>query len=132
MDEAARCLGRPYSYVGTVVEGHHRGGRLGYPTVNVSAPRFLAPAEGVYAGYARVRGRRYAAAVSVGRAPTFGEGEPVVVEAYLLDFDGELYGEQVTVEFVAHVRPQETFADAEALKAQMADDCRRVREALEG
>jgi riboflavin kinase/FMN adenylyltransferase len=130
VDEAARCLGRPYSYVGTVVEGHHRGGRLGYPTVNVSAPRFLAPAEGVYAGWAQVRGRRYAAAISVGRAPTFGEDEPVTVEAYLLDFDGELYGEQVTVEFVAHVRPQETFADAEALKAAMADDCRRVREVL--
>jgi riboflavin kinase/FMN adenylyltransferase len=132
VDEAARCLGRPYSYVGTVVEGRHRGGRLGYPTVNVSAPRFLTPAEGVYAGWTEVRGRRYAAAVSVGRAPTFGDGEPVTVEAYLLDFDGELYGEQVTVEFVAHVRPQETFADADALKAQMADDCRRVREALAG
>lgn len=130
VDEAARCLGRPYSYVGTVVEGHHRGGRLGYPTVNVSAPQFLAPAEGVYAGWARVRGRRYAAAVSVGRAPTFGEDEPITVEAYLLDFDGELYGEQVTVEFVAYLRSQEAFADAETLKAAMADDCRRVREAL--
>jgi riboflavin kinase/FMN adenylyltransferase len=130
MDEAARCLGRPYSYVGTVVEGRHRGGRLGYPTVNVSAPRFLTPAEGVYAGWTEVRGRRYAAAVSVGRAPTFGEDEPVTVEAYLLDFDGELYGEQVTVEFAAYLRPQETFADAEALKAQMAEDCRRVREVL--
>ncbi|MFO8011982.1 MAG: bifunctional riboflavin kinase/FAD synthetase [Phycisphaerae bacterium] len=132
MDEAARCLGRPYSYVGTVVEGHHRGGRLGYPTVNVSAPRFLTPAEGVYAGWTEVRGRRYAAAVSVGRAPTFGQDEPVTVEAYLLDFDGELYGEQVTVEFVTYLRPQEAFADAEALKAQMADDCRRVREAVAG
>ena len=128
--DAARCLGRPYSYVGTVVEGHHRGGRLGYPTVNVSAPRFLAPAEGVYAGWAQVRGHRYAAAVSAGRAPTFGDGGPPTVEAYLLDFDGELYGEQVTLEFVSYVRPQQAFADAEALKRQMADDCRRVREVL--
>jgi len=128
--EAARCLGRPYSYVGTVVEGRHRGERLGYPTVNVSAPRFLVPAEGVYAGWAQVRGRRWAAAISVGRAPTFGEGEPVAVEAYLLDFEGEVYGEQVTVEFVAPLRPQQAFADAEALKRRMADDCRRVREAL--
>jgi len=96
----------------------------------VSAPRFLRPAEGVYAGWAAVRGRRYPAAVSVGRAPTFGDGDPVTVEAYLLDFDGELYGEQVTLEFVERLRPQETFADAEALKARMADDCRRVREVL--
>jgi len=132
VDEAARCLGRPYSYVGTVVEGRHRGARLGYPTVNVSAPRFLAPAEGVYAGWTQVRGRRYAAAVSVGRAPTFGDGTPQTVEAYLLDFDGELYGEQVTVEFVTYLRPQEAFEDAEALKRQMADDCRRVREVLAG
>jgi len=130
--DAARCLGRPYSYVGTVVEGHHRGGRLGYPTVNVSAPRFLSPAEGVYAGWAQARGRRYAAAVSVGRAPTFGDGGPPTVEAYLLDFDGELYGEQVTLEFVSYVRPQQAFADAEALKRQMAEDCRRVRDALAG
>jgi len=124
--EAARCLGRPYSWVGTVVEGHHRGGRLGYPTVNVSAPRFLRPAEGVYAGWAEVRGRRHAAAVSVGRAPTFGQQEPVTVEAYLLDFDGELYGEQVALEFVSRLRPQRTFADAEALRRQMAEDCQRV------
>jgi len=128
--EAARCLGRPYAYVGTVVEGHHRGARLGYPTVNVEAPRFLVPAEGVYAGWADVRGERHAAAVSVGRAPTFHADEPVAVEAFLLDFDGELYGEQVAVDFVEYLRPQQTFADAEALKAKMAEDCRQVREVL--
>jgi len=129
VEEAARCLGRPYSYTGTVVEGRHRGGRLGFPTVNVSAPRFLRPADGVYAGWARVQGRRVPAAISVGAAPTF--GEPVVtVEAHLLDFDGELYGEQVVVEFVAYLRPQRAFPDAEALKAQMAEDCARVREVL--
>ena len=130
VDEAGRCLGRPYSYVGTVVEGRHRGRRLGYPTVNVSAPRFLRPAEGVYAGRAEVHGRRYAAAVSVGRAPTFGQEGPVTVEAYLLDFEGELYGEQVTLEFVSYLRPQHAFADAEVLKAAMARDCSRVRAAL--
>ena len=130
VQEAARCLGRPYSYVGTVVEGRHRGARLGYPTVNVSAPRFLRPAEGVYAGWAEVRGRRHGAAISVGRAPTFGGEAPVTVEAHLLDFDGELYGEQVTLAFVAHLRPQETFADADALTRRMAADCDRVREVL--
>jgi len=128
--EAARCLGRPYAYTGTVVEGRHRGERLGFPTVNVSAPRFLTPAEGVYAGRVRVRGERYAAAVSVGRGPTFGEGGRDTVEAHLLDFEGELYGEQVTVEFAARLRSQKTFPDAEALRHRIAEDCRRVRQAL--
>jgi len=130
VDEAARCLGRPYSYVGTVVEGHHRGARLGYPTVNVSAPQFLRPAEGVYAGRAEVHGRRHAAAISVGRTPTFGDQGPLTVEAHLLDFEGELYGEQVTLEFVAYLRPQHTFTNPEALKAALARDCSRVRAAL--
>jgi riboflavin kinase/FMN adenylyltransferase len=130
--EAARCLGRPYAYVGTVVEGHHRGAPLGYPTANITAPRFLVPGEGVYAAWAEVHGTRYPAAVSVGRAPTFGAREPMTVEAFLLDFDGELYGEQIAVEFVELLRAQEAFPDAEALKRQMDDDCRRTREVLAG
>lgn len=129
--EAARCLGRPYTLVGGVVEGHHRGARLGYPTANLDAPRFLVPAEGVYAGRALFQGRRFGAAISVGRLPTFHEeGQPVVVEAFLLDFDGELYGEQLSLEFIDRVRPQVAFASPEELKIQMAADCQRVREIL--
>ena len=128
--EAARCLGRPYSYLGTVVEGFHRGARLGYPTVNLQSPRFLVPGEGVYAGWATVRGSRYAAAISVGRAPTFRQAQPVVVEAFLLDFGGELYGDQVALEFVEYLRPQKTFTNPEALRAGMAADCDRVRAVL--
>lgn len=130
--EAARCLGRPYCYVGTVVEGFHRGARLGYPTVNLQSPRFLVPGEGVYAGLAMVRGLRHAAAISVGRAPTFHEAQPVVVEAFLLDFDGELYGDQVALEFIERLRPQRTFADPEALRKAVAADCDRVRAVLAG
>jgi len=128
--EAARCLGRPYSYIGVVVEGRHRGERLGFPTANVASPRFLVPGEGVYAGWAIIQGERRRAAVSVGRAPTFHKDHPVGVEAFILDFEGELYGEQVALEFIERLRPQQAFADAEALKAQMAADCRRVRERL--
>ncbi|HUU09312.1 MAG TPA: bifunctional riboflavin kinase/FAD synthetase [Phycisphaerae bacterium] len=130
--EAARCLGRPYAYVGTVVEGRHRGARLGYPTANVEAPRFLVPGDGVYAGWVEVRGRRYASAVSVGRAPTFEKALPVAVEAFLLDFDGELYGEQMAVDFVESLRPQRAFPDEDALKVQIAADCDRVRQVLGG
>jgi len=156
--EAAACLGRSYSYVGTVVEGHHRGGGLGFPTANVAAPRFLTPGEGVYAGRVRLKGGSkfkvqsskletkdvdnnlepgtlnfelsVPAAISVGRAPTFHKDHPVVVEAFLLDFEGELYGEQAAIDFVDFVRPQQTFADPASLKAQMEIDCRRVREIL--
>ncbi|MGB3086759.1 MAG: riboflavin kinase, partial [Phycisphaerae bacterium] len=130
--EAARCLGRPYAYVGTVVEGHHRGERLGYPTANLEAPRFLVPAEGVYAGRALVRAGRHTAAISVGRAPSFPGEHPVAVEAFLLDFDGELYGEQMTLEFLQFLRPQKAFPDPDALRAQMAADCNRVRKVLKG
>jgi riboflavin kinase / FMN adenylyltransferase len=130
--EAARCLGRPYNYVGEVVEGHHVGGRLGFPTANVAAPRFLTPAEGVYAGWAHLHGRRVAAAISVGRAPTFYKNHPVVVEAFLLDFEGELYGEQVSLDFIDFVRTQRAFSDPSALRAQMAADCDRVRAVLGG
>jgi riboflavin kinase/FMN adenylyltransferase len=125
--EAARCLGRPYRFQGTVVEGRHRGAKLGFPTVNIDSPRFLVPAEGVYAGIAIVLGKSYPAAISVGRAPTFHAEHPVVVEAFLLDFEGELYGEPVALDFLEFLRPQQAYPDAEALKVQMAADCERVR-----
>ena len=125
--EAARCLGRPYRFQGTVVEGEHRGAKLGYPTINVESPRFLVPAEGVYAGRALVLGKSCAAALSVGRLPTFHAAHPLVVEAFLLDFEGELYGEQAALDFLEYLRPQQAFPDAEALKRQMAADCERVR-----
>jgi riboflavin kinase/FMN adenylyltransferase len=125
--EAARCLGRPYRFQGTVVEGEHRGAKLGYPTINVESPRFLVPAEGVYAGRALVLGKSCAAAISIGRMPTFHAAHPLVVEAFLLDFEGELYGEQAALDFLEYLRPQQAFPDAEALKRQMAADCERVR-----
>ena len=125
--EAARCMGRPYRFQGTVVEGRHRGAKLGFPTVNIDSPRFLVPAEGVYAGIAIVLGKSYPAAISVGRAPTFHAEHPVVVEAFLLDFEGELYGEPVALDFLEFLRPQQAYPDAEALKVQMAADCERVR-----
>jgi riboflavin kinase/FMN adenylyltransferase len=130
--EAARCLGRPYRFQGTVVEGHHRGAKLGYPTINIDSPRFLVPAEGVYAGRALVLDKSYPAAISVGRMPTFQAQHPLVVEAFLLDFEGELYGEQAALDFLEYLRPQQAFADAEALKRQMAADCERVRDIAAG
>ena len=107
--EAAALLGRPHQVRGIVTEGDRRGRELGFPTANVALPASIAvPADGVYAGwYLRPDGARRPAALSLGRRPTFyEEAELSLLEAYLLDFEGDLYGEAARVEFVAHLRGQ--------------------------
>ena len=139
LGEANRMLGRPFEFVGRVVHGRHHGHELGYPTVNLSGGDFLIPADGVYAGWAVLAAAPggqdegpFAAAVSVGRAATFGELPQPVVEAYLMDFQGDLYGRQVRLQFVEWLRGQRVFQSAEALVAQVGCDCRQAREVLAG
>lgn len=130
--DAARMLGRPFALEGPVVEGERRGGGLlGYPTANlgVEAQQAL-PADGIYAGWLLRGSERLPAAVSIGHKPTFHEGGPSVVEAFVLDFDGNLYGEQVRLEFVERLRGQEKFDGADALVAAMRDDVARTRSIL--
>lgn len=130
---AAALLGRPHEVRGTVAPGDRRGHDLGYPTANVALPADLAlPADGIYAGwYRRPGGDVHPAAVSLGRRPTFYESasEPVL-EAHLLDFDGDLYGEAAAVRFVAHLRPEVRFDSAGELVAQMAADVQAARAVL--
>jgi riboflavin kinase/FMN adenylyltransferase len=134
--EAATLLGRPHEVRGTVEEGDRRGGdTLGYPTANVMVPpEILLPADGVYAGwYGRPDGSVLPAAVSLGMRPTFyPDGGPRLLEAHVLDFSGNLYGESARVRFVARIRGQERFGSAEALVARMARDVEEVRERLRG
>ena len=129
---AASMLGRPFALDGPVVEGEHRGGGLlGYPTANVGVgPQQAVPADGIYAGWLLHGTDRLPAAVSIGHKPTFHEGGPSVVEAFVLDFDGNLYGEQVKLEFVERLRGQEKFDGADALIAAMRDDVARTRHIL--
>jgi riboflavin kinase/FMN adenylyltransferase len=123
-----RALGRPHAVEGTVVTGAGRGMDLGFPTANLGTdPRVLLPKTGIYAGRASIRERPFVAAISVGTNPTFGR-EPVHVEAYLLDFAGELHGEALTVEFWARLRDEERFDSPAALTRTMAEDVRRTRE----
>jgi riboflavin kinase/FMN adenylyltransferase len=127
VEEAARLLGRPHEVRGPVVHGDGRGGpELGCPTANVSVPEDIAlPADGVYAGYfGRADGTVHPAAISVGRRPTFYEPgtAPVLVEAHLLGFDGDLYGEHARVSFAHHLRPELRFDSVEELVAQMRAD----------
>jgi riboflavin kinase / FMN adenylyltransferase len=136
MASAARALGRPHRVDGVVVRGDRRGRALGYPTANVETPPFTAiPADGVYAGHLVTRdlrgasGYRFPAAISVGTNPTF-QGSRRTVEAFLLDYEGDLYGEHVAVEFVQRLRPMAAFPDVDALVAAMERDVVDTREAL--
>ncbi|MGX1614184.1 bifunctional riboflavin kinase/FAD synthetase [Micromonospora chalcea] len=128
---AAAALGRPHRVEGVVVRGDQRGRELGYPTANLLAHRHAAvPADGVYAArLVRRDGEPLAAAVSIGTNPTF-SGRERRVEAYALDFSGDLYGERLALDFVAHLREQRTYDAIEPLVAQMAEDVERTRRAV--
>jgi riboflavin kinase/FMN adenylyltransferase len=125
VETAARLLGTRFRIRGEVVHGDHRGRELGFPTANLVPDQLLAlPGHGVYACRAGDR----AAAVSIGVRPTFQTGRGVLVEAYLLDFDGDLYGQEMTLEFVDRLRGERRFASPEALIEQMQADVERTRE----
>lgn len=129
---AAAALGRPHRVEGVVVRGDQRGRELGYPTANLLCHRYAAiPADGVYAARLVRRGYRepLAAAVSIGTNPTF-SGRERRVEAYALDFTGDLYGERLALDFVAHLREQRTYDSIEPLVAQIAEDVERTRRAV--
>ncbi|HUS62104.1 MAG TPA: bifunctional riboflavin kinase/FAD synthetase [Acidimicrobiales bacterium] len=130
---AARLLGRAHEVRGTVVVGDRRGRELGFPTANVAVPDDVClPADGIYAGwYVRPDGRPHRAAISVGRRPTFyADADRSLMEAHVLDFDDDLYGEAAGVRFVARLRAEERFASVEALIAQMSRDIDQTRVAL--
>ena len=132
---AAALLGRPHEVRGTVTRGDARGRDLGFPTANIAMPgEVLLPADGIYAGwYRRPDGARHMAALSLGRRPTFYEhADTSLLEAYLLDFEGELYGERAAVQFVARLRDEERFDSVEALVARIGDDVAATRAVLVG
>lgn len=127
--EAARLLGRPYLLRGEVVEGDRRGRTIGFPTANVVPDkRTLVPGHGVYAGHVRVGREYFGACTNVGTAPTF-ERREGKVEAHLLDYGEDLYGEVVDLTFVERLRPEKRFSGFEELKEQIArdvDEARRI------
>jgi riboflavin kinase/FMN adenylyltransferase len=131
--EAASLLRRPHQVRGPVAHGDKRGRELGFPTANVSVPDNIAlPADGVYAGwYRRPDGIARPAAISLGRRPTYYEESGLrLLEAYLLDFEDDLYDEPGRVDFVAHLRPQARFESSQALIDQMGRDVATTRRVL--
>ncbi len=138
--EAAEMLGRYHQVKGLVVPGEGRGKQLGFPTANLQLPEHCAvPAVGVYAVYAIISGKCYPAVVNIGFRPTFGAGErnavppsvERVMEVHLLRFDGDLYGEQITIQFVERLRKERRFSDADALCRQIKKDVARAQEILQ-
>jgi riboflavin kinase/FMN adenylyltransferase len=134
VETAAAMLGRHHEVRGEVVDGDRRGRELGFPTANVSVPHDIClPADGIYAGwYVRPDGARHPTAISLGRRPTFYEtAQASLLEAHLLDFDGELYGERAAVVFVRRIREELKFDSVDALIEQMHRDVDAVRGALD-
>ena len=130
---AALLLGRPHEVRGTVQHGDKRGRELGFPTANVAVPAdVLLPADGIYAGwFERADGTVHAAAMSLGRRPTFYEDADLsLLECYLLDFDGDLYDEPAKVRFVQRLRGEVKFDSVEALVEQMTKDVDEARTLL--
>lgn len=130
--EAAALLGHPYGLHGPVVHGDSRGKELGFPTANIQyAEGKILPANGVYACRISLNGRTHASAVNVGVRPQFHESaDRPLVEAYILDFDQEIYGRDVRLGFVQRLRDEQKFPSVEALVQRMHQDVARAREIL--
>lgn len=129
--EAATMLGRFPALRGIVVHGDHRGRTLGYPTANLNAPdRKLIPANGIYAVRVRLGREYFNGAANIGVRPQFGGG-PRLVEVYILDFDRDIYGQELEVQFVERLRDEMKFESVEALVRQMGQDVAKARSILE-
>jgi riboflavin kinase/FMN adenylyltransferase len=130
---ARELLGRPYELRGVVAHGEGRGRQLGYPTANLALqdPRKLVPRRGVYATRVRTPDdKMYGGMMNIGRRPTFDEME-VTVEVHLFDFDGNLYGDRLSVQFLQRLRDEQTFDSPDALAMQLSEDERHCRTIVE-
>jgi riboflavin kinase/FMN adenylyltransferase len=127
--EATELLGFPWFVSGTVIHGDKRGRELGFPTANLRLDAGCGLRHGIYAVRAAIDGRRYDGVASFGRRPMFDSGA-VLLEVYLFDFSGDLYGRSIDVAFIDWIRDEAVFASVEELTRQIQDDTRRAREAL--
>ena len=131
VQRVAKLLGRRFTYAGAVISGEGRGGKLGFPTANLAPPEGMAvPGDGIYAAFAHLEGKRLMTAISIGTRPTFG-GHDSVVEAFILDYDGNLYGKSLRLEFVRRLRDQVKFDSVDALLEQIDRDVAETRRILE-
>lgn len=131
IDDVTRWLGRPYRLEGEVVRGDGRGRQIGFPTANINVwDEQMLPAKGVYAGWVHLNGETFMSVANIGNRPTF-DGKVVTVEAHLLDFDRDIYGQHLIFDLVARLRPEMKFNGIEELIAQIRRDVVTGRELLE-
>ena len=130
MRKVQRLMGRYFHLRGKVITSDKRGRVLGFPTANLDLmPQQALPGNGIYATIVHIDSRQFPAATNIGVRPTFGEGMKTV-ETHLLDYEGDLYGKEIKVEFVQKLRDEQRFASSEALKAQIEKDLREVEGVL--
>lgn len=128
--EAAKLLGRNFKLKGTVVSGDRRGRTLGFPTANLDVSKEMAvPGNSIYATWAYVDGIRYMSSTSIGTRPTFGRNKKTI-EAHLIGFEGDLYGEELCLEFVDRLRPEEKYEDIKELLLQIERDVTKTKKIL--
>lgn len=132
VERANHFLGYRYYLDGVVVGGYKVGRTLGFPTANLqpSCPDKLIPAEGVYAVYAYVKGRRYAGMLNIGHRPTVDNGNNLSIEAHILDFSDNIYNRYLRIEFMHFIRPEQKFGNLEALRVQLRNDRETVARLL--
>ena len=127
---ATQLLGHHFEVRGNIVRGDQRGRTIGFPTANIEVPKAICiPADGVYAGVlTRANGSKHVCAINLGRRPTFYEhADSSILEAHILDFDGDLYGESVRVSFSNFLRGERKFENIDALKMQLKHDIEQTR-----
>lgn len=127
-DAAGQMLGRAYTFAGEVTHGDQLGHQFGFPTANIVTTGLVLPPDGVYAAHATVASRNFRAVLNIGRRPTIQSPTPETrVEVHLLDFSGDLYGQEMEITFAAKLRDEKRFASLDELKAQIARDVAEAR-----
>jgi len=126
VDEVKPMMGRYHFVSGRVVTGHRRGRDLGFPTANISSPTEVVPLNGIYATLLQIKNEQWLSVSSIGVNPTFGDG-PRTIESFILDFDGDIYGEPVKLSFVKRIREERKFVMIKDLVAQMHEDVNRAK-----
>lgn len=127
IEKAHKFLSRPFFVEGEVVKGKQNGRKIGFPTANVAYDNdMLLPKNGVYAGITTVAGNRYKSVINVGNNPTF-NADKVTIESHIFDFDADIYGEHIKVEFIKYLRGDVKFASVEELKSQIEKDVENTK-----
>jgi riboflavin kinase / FMN adenylyltransferase len=126
VDEVRPMLGRYHFVSGRIVTGHRRGRELGFPTANIATQTEVLPLNGIYATLAQLKDKHLLSVSSVGINPTFGDG-PRTVESFILDFDGDIYGERIKLSFVKRIRDEKKFVMVQDLVAQMHEDVKGAK-----